>query len=116
MNFIEKQTELGRSLFQINTNAMREYAEMQRDTIGKYVELNTNYGKQLPTVKNITDFVSLQREYNQSVWTGVKSSVESQTNLVKGAFEEASAALKGAYTKTEAPVEEKATAKKAKAA
>jgi len=124
MNIIQKQAELGRSLFQINTNTLRSYAEMQRDNLSKYVELNSNYGKQLPEIKNVQDFLALQREYGQSVWSGVKSSVESQTSLVKSAFEETSVALKSAYTTdtatANAPVvetaEEKAPAKKSKAA
>jgi len=131
MNIIQKQAELGRSLFQINSNTLRSYAEMQRDSISKYVELNSSYGKQLPEIKNVQDFLALQREYGQSVWSGVKSSVESQTTLVKSAFEETTVALKTAYTtQAEAPAakaaeekapvakvtEEKAPAKKSKAA
>jgi hypothetical protein len=115
MNMLQKQTELGRSLFQINSSTLRSYAELQRANMTKYVELNTSYGKQLPSVNNVQDFMALQREYGQSVWSGVKSSVESQTSLVRSAFQETGAALKTAYTAAEAkaPVETKAPAAKA---
>ena len=109
MSIIEKQTELGRTLFQINTSTLREYTSMQRDNIGKYVELNKTYGQKLPEVKSISDFVSLQRDYNESIWNGLKESVSEQATLVKGALEETGTALKTAFSKAdEAEVEAEA--------
>lgn len=101
MSIIAKQTELGRTLFQINTNAFREFTSMQRDNIGRYVELNKSYGQKLPEIRSIGDFVALQRDYNESVWNGLKDSVSEQTTLAKSALEETGTAFKSAFSPAE---------------
>lgn len=97
MNIIEKQTELGKSLYEINTSTMKEYLAMQRANIEKYVEVNREFGTRLPEVKDISSAVELQREYNEMVWNQAKESMAAQTELLKGAFSETREALKTAY-------------------
>lgn len=101
MSIIAKQTELGRTLFQINANTLREFTSLQRDNIGRYVELNKSYGQKLPEIRSIGDFVALQRDYNESVWNGLKDSVSEQTTLAKSALEETGTALKSAFSAKE---------------
>ncbi len=102
MSVFEKQAQLGRSLFEINTNTMRELASLQRDNFGKYIQLNQEFGKKLPEVDSIGSFLSLQREYNESLWSGIRASMNSQTQLLKTAVEESGAAFTSAYSNTEA--------------
>lgn len=98
MNIIEKQTELGKSLYEINTSTMKEYLSMQRANIEKYVEVNREFGSRLPEVKDISSAVELQREYNGMLWAQTKEAMTAQTELLKGAFSETRDALKTAYT------------------
>lgn len=97
MSIISKQIELGKKLVQININTLRGFAELQRDGIERYFELNRGYGDKLPQVKDISGFVALQRDYSESMWTGFRSSIQSQASLVKEAFSETGAALKATY-------------------
>lgn len=116
MNIIEKQTELGKSLYEINTSTMKEYFTMQRANFEKYVEVNREFGSRLPEIKDITSVVELQREYTETMWSQAKEAVEAQTELLKGAFVETRDALKTAYTFDEAGNETAAKPKaKAKA-
>ena len=98
MNMIEKQTELGKSLYEINTSTMKSYMSMQRENIEKYIELNREFGTKLPEVKDFSSAVELQREYNETLWSHTKSAIEAQNELLKGAFGNTTEALKEAYT------------------
>ena len=51
MNVIEKQTELGKSLYAINTSTMKEYMSLQRSNIENYIEVSREFGSRLPEVK-----------------------------------------------------------------
>jgi hypothetical protein len=111
---IEKQTELGQTLFQINTSTLRALAEHQGQNIRNYVELNQEYGSKLSTISSVTDFLALQREYNASIWNGFKTSVGTQAGTVKNAVEETGAAFRVAFSQVEEakPAKAKSTAKK----
>ncbi|MFT4797288.1 MAG: hypothetical protein ACJAYE_000422 [Candidatus Azotimanducaceae bacterium] len=98
MNIIEKQTELGKSLYAINTSTMKEYMSLQRSNIENYIEVNREFGSRLPEIKSVTNAVELQREYSEMVWNQVKAAMGAQNELIKGAFNETREALKTAYT------------------
>jgi len=102
MSIIEKQADLGRTLLQINANTLRGIFESQGENASKYFELNRSYAEKLPEVKGISDFFALQREYNESIWMGIRTSVEAQTELVKEAIEESGDAIKTAFQPEEA--------------
>lgn len=112
MSSKDTQTTLGKNLFQINANTLRGMAELQRDNIEKYFELNANYWERIGEVGEFTDFFELQRDYNESMWNGFKESVQSQTGLIKDALEESSGAVKAAFIKEEEPAPAKAAKKK----
>ena len=97
MSIIEKQVELGRTLFQINMSTTRSFFEIQRDNVEKYIELNRSYADSLPEVKGVGDFISLQRDYSESLWSGFRESVQVQTDLVKEALEDSGVAVKSAF-------------------
>jgi hypothetical protein len=115
MDIMERQGELGRNLFQINTTTLRNLAELQRDNVDKYFELNAAYWDKLPDVKDVSEYFELQKDYNETVWNGVKESAQIQADLVKDALEEAGEAVKVAFRpdeEEEAPVQAAKPAKK----
>ena len=98
MNVIEKQSKLGKDIFEINTNTLKELANLQKDNVEKYFDANRAYGEKLPEVKDVSSFVSLQREYTESLWNGVKDAFSTHNGIVRGAFEETRHAFEEAYT------------------
>lgn len=98
MNMIQKQVEMGRALFEINQNTFQELARTQQDNIKKYFELNTDFSKRLPEVNDISSFVELQREYNETLWTGIKDTTKGQVDVIKTAVEESGEAVRKAFT------------------
>ncbi len=115
MNIIEKQTELGKSLYEINTSAIKEYFNLQRGNLEAYLEVNREFGSRLPEINDVTSVLTLQREYNETLWNNAKASVEAQTELLKGTFSETRDALKSAFTPEVEAVEEVVVKPKAKA-
>jgi len=119
MNVIEKQTELTKSLFNINSGALKEFTSQQKANVEKYIETNKSFGERLPEVRDISAFLTLQREYGESLWANAKSALETQNELVKTTFEETRDAFKLAMTSdevSEEAVEDKAEAVPAKKA
>ena len=113
MSIIERQTELGRSIVEINTNTLKELATLQRENIEKYFSTNRTYGAKLPEVSDLSSFVSLQREYSETLWSNVREAVETQNGIVRSAFEATREALTKAFTTEQAEevVTEKPAAK-----
>jgi hypothetical protein len=120
MNVIEKQTELTKSLYNINSGALKEFTSQQKANVEKYIETNKSFGERLPEVRDISGFLTLQREYGESLWANAKSAFETQNELVKTTFEETRDAFKLAMTTGEVSEEaaegeaEAVPAKKAK--
>jgi hypothetical protein len=114
MNVIEKQTELGKSLYAINSNTLKEFATLQQENLQKYIETNRSFGEKLPEIKDMSSFVELQREYGATLWTNVKSSFEHQNELFRSAIEETRDAVKHAFTSEDDVVEKTAVKAKAK--
>ncbi len=98
MNMIQKQVEMGRALFEINQNTFQELARTQQDNLKKYFELNSDFSKRLPEVSDISSFVELQREYNETLWTGIKDTTKGQVDVIKTAVEESGEAVRKAFT------------------
>ena len=119
MNVIEKQTELTKSLFNINSGALKEFTSQQKANVEKYIETNKSFGERLPEVRDISAFLTLQREYGESLWANAKSALETQNELLKTTFEETRDAFKLAITTdevSEESAEDKAEAVPAKKA
>ena len=112
MNMIEKQTELGKSLYEINTSTVSEIAAMSRKNIEQYFAVNRAFGEKLPEVREVSTFMNLQREYSETLWNNAREAVEAQTAVFQGAFAETREAFKAAYTQ-ETAVDAPKKAKKA---
>lgn len=111
MNIIEKQAELGKSLFEINRNTLTEIAELTRKNIEQYVETNRAFGEKLPEVREVGTFMSLQREYGETLWNNAREAMEAQNGILQHAFTETRDAFQTAFQAEEA--ETKAAPKKA---
>lgn len=98
MSIVQRQVELGRDMYQINTQTLRGFMEVQRENVEKYLELNRSYVERLPEVRDLGAFMALQRDYNETLWSGIRSSVQAQTELARNAFQDTSAALRTAFT------------------
>ena len=48
MNVIERQAELGKSLYEINTTTLKEFAALQQENITKYFETTKSCSEKLP--------------------------------------------------------------------
>ena len=98
MNVIERQTELTKLLYSINSAAIKEFASQQKANVEKYMATNKSFGEKLPDIKGVTELFSLQREYGESLWANAKTAFETQNDLVKATFEETRGAFKVAIT------------------
>jgi hypothetical protein len=117
-NIVERQTELSKSLYEINSGTIKGLAELQRENLEKYFETNKTFGERLPEVKSVSDFLELQREYGQTLWTNARTAFESQNEIVRSAIEDTTEAFKDAFKveAEEAPKPKKAKAKAKKPA
>jgi hypothetical protein len=98
MNIIQKQADFGRTLFEINQNAMQEMVRTQQENIQKYFDMNTSFGQRLPEIRDAATFMELQREYGATLWTNIKESTQSQASILKSAAEETGEAVRKVFT------------------
>ena len=115
MNIVEKQVELTKSLYEINTETLRALAEFERENVEKYFAMNREFGERLPEIREINSFMDLQREYGETLWNATREAVEGRTEILTKAFESSRTALETAFTAEEAPVEAAKPKAKAKA-
>ena len=106
MNIIERQTALTKSLFEINTNSLKETATLQRENLTKYFEVNREFGGRISEIKDISSLVNLQKEYNETLWSNTKEAVSAQSEIVKTAFSGTKDAVQTAFTAEEIETEE----------
>ena len=104
MSIIERQTTLSKSLYEINTNTVKEWVSLQRGNVEQYIETNKDFGSRISEIKDVTSLVNLQREYGQTLWTNAKGAVEAQNEIVKGAFSHSRDAIKTAFIKDESDI------------
>ena len=62
MNPIEKATQLGQKLFEIQTSAMTELANMQQQNMQNYAEMTRDFSSRLAEVRDPQALMELQRE------------------------------------------------------
>lgn len=85
MNILERQANLGPTLFEINQNTFQELFRSARENVQKYFELNSEFGQKLPDVRDVSTFVELQREYGETLWGNVREASQSQAEILKSA-------------------------------
>ena len=109
MNPIEKSIQIGRDLMETNAEWLRKLAEFDGESVRKYFELNQEFGKKLPEVKDPASFFELQRTYVEQLWTGTRETFKARNDLVKEAFEANGSVLRRVF-ETAKPVAEEAKA------
>ncbi len=97
MNIVEKQANLGRTLFEINQNTFQEIARTTQENVQKYFALNSEFGQKLPEVRDITSFVELQREYGETLWSNYQQAAQAQSEILKSAVEETGNAVRQVF-------------------
>lgn len=115
MSVLERQVNLSRELFEINTGTVRRLVELQTEGVRKYFEMNQDFAKKLPEIKDVSSFVELQRDYGQAVWEGIQDNLKAGGEVVREAVENAGSLVRDTFTpETEEeaakPVAEKAAA------
>ncbi len=106
MNFFERQSQLSRTLFEINMQTMSEIVKAQQEDMRKYLEVNADFTRKLPAVQDVSTFVELQREYGETVWENFKTSSEAQANILRSAIAEAGQAVRGTFSENVEDIKE----------
>ena len=114
MSVMERQANLGRELFEINTGTVRRLVELQTEGVRKYFEMNQEFAGKLPEIKDVSSFVELQRDYGQAVWEGFQDNLKAGGEVVREAVENAGSLVRDSFS-TETEEEVKPVAKKAAA-
>eukprot|EP00747_Dinoflagellata_sp_TGD_P173803 gnl/TRDRNA2_/TRDRNA2_212976_c0_seq1.p1 gnl/TRDRNA2_/TRDRNA2_212976_c0~~gnl/TRDRNA2_/TRDRNA2_212976_c0_seq1.p1 ORF type:complete len:105 (+),score=16.88 gnl/TRDRNA2_/TRDRNA2_212976_c0_seq1:15-329(+) len=97
-NPLERATQLGQKLFEIQTSSMTELARMQQENVQKYMEMSQDFASKLSEVKDPQTLMELQRQMGESMWQNIQSSNENSGQLVREAWEQVGEAYKDAFT------------------
>ena len=96
MNPIEKQMQLGRSLFELNASTFKRLVELDADSFRTFVETNRTFMEKLPEAKDVAAIAALQREYGESIWEGAKSAWQARGEIFRDSTTEAGELFRGA--------------------
>ncbi|MCR9279200.1 MAG: phasin family protein [Pseudomonadaceae bacterium] len=102
MSFIQRQIQLGRELFEINTSTLRRVVEQDAENLRRYFEMNSEFAKKVPEIREVSSFVELQREYGATMWEGVKEAAQERGQVLREAVEHTGTAVRGAWSGDEA--------------
>ena len=97
MSYLQKQAEIGKTFFEINQNTFTELMNSQQENFKKYLELNNNFSSKLPEVKDVASFMELQREYGETLWSGIKEATRVQADILKTSVEETTNAVQQVF-------------------
>jgi len=112
MSVVEDQMNLGRELFEINSQVARRMTEIAGEGVKQYFETSQEFAKRFAEVRDVSAFFELQREYGQALYNGVTERLQSQGEVLKDAVERGGEAVRGAFN----PAPSKAEAKVVKEA
>ena len=55
------------------------------------------YGKKVPEIRTVTDWMDMQRGYNESVWSNVQESMKARGDLLRETYEQANELITAAF-------------------
>lgn len=110
MNPFEKTAQVGRELFEINTETVRKITELSAENFKKYVELNQDYMQKLPEIREVGAFVELQREYGETLWKGMQEDIKARGDIIRQAVEETGGVFRSAFSAANEEAEKAADA------
>lgn len=97
MNMIERQANVARQLVEINLNATRKLMELTGSGMRQYMALNSSYLERLVQPEGLRGMLELQKDYGQSLVSGVREDLQERGQVLKAAFEETSSVLKDGW-------------------
>lgn len=97
MNPFEKQFQLGRELFELNASVWRRMVEHDTDSFRTFVETSQSFFARLPEVTDLPGFVSLQREYGETVWNGAQQALKTRGDILREGVDKAGEFVRGAF-------------------
>jgi len=98
MSYLQTQTEIGKTFFEINQNTFQALMSNQQENFKKYLELNSDFSSKLPEVKDVAGFMELQREYAETLWGGIKDATRVQADILKTSVEDTTNAVQQVFT------------------
>ncbi|MEM1435611.1 MAG: phasin family protein [Pseudomonadota bacterium] len=110
MSIIDRQMQLGRDLFELNTSTARRLFEVQTSGMRQYFETNEEFAKRLPEIRDVSSFVELQREYGQTLWSDMQSNLRENGSVLREAVEHTGKAIRTAFTSAGEEGEEEVSA------
>ncbi|MEM9620913.1 MAG: phasin family protein [Pseudomonadota bacterium] len=108
MSVLENQFKMGRELFEINTHVARRMTEITGEGIKQYLDTNQEFARKLTDVRDVSSFFELQREYGQTLYSGVSERLQTRGEVVREAIERSGEVIRGAFTTDAEASEEKA--------
>ena len=102
MSVLEKQANLGRELFEINTHVARRMFEISGEGVKQYFATNQEFAQKLTEVRDVTSFVELQREYGTALYNGMNERLQTRGEVLKEAVERGSEVVRSAFANDEA--------------
>lgn len=105
MSVIENQMKLGQELFEINTHVMRRMAEITGEGFKQYMETNQDFAKRMMEIRDVSTFIELQREYNETLYNGFTERMQTRGEVVKEAVERGGEAMRTAFNTATEEVE-----------
>jgi len=100
MSVVNKVGRVGRDLVEINVETLRKFADLSADNLRKYIDLNQEYLQKLPTIREVSALVELQRHYGKGLWDGLQSDVRARGDILKAAVERSSSVVRGAFSES----------------
>jgi hypothetical protein len=98
MSYLEKQAAASQTFYDINQTAFQQIMNSQQESFRKFLELNNDFSKKLPEVKDLSSFVELQREYGETLWSGVTEATQLQAEILRTSAEETTSAVRKLFT------------------
>ncbi len=97
MSYLQTQAEMGKTFFEINQNMFQALMSSQQENFRKYLELNSDFSSKLPEVKDVAGFIELQREYAETLWSGIKDATQVQADILKSSVEDTTNAVQQVF-------------------
>ncbi len=101
MNIIERQANVARQLVEINLDTTRKMFELTGSGMRHYLDLNAKYLERIRQPEGLRDVLELQRDYGQSLVSGVRDDLRERGSLLKQALEQTSSVLTAGWKETQ---------------
>ncbi len=105
MNLMQQPADVARQLVEINLNTMGKMFQLTGEGVKQLMELNADYLQRLSKPEGMQDVLQLQRDYGQSLATGIREDLQERGELIRGAFEQTTEVLREGWKDTSSAFE-----------